>query len=99
MLISYGSSDVCSSDLMTRAPEGFSDAAIATIRRLSPVLALALKCQALHGISTTIAGTYLGRNAATQVMQGSILRGVASEIEAVLWSSDLMGFKIGRAHV
>src|SRR3546814_2353946 len=77
---------------LTRAPEGFSDGAIATIRRLSPVLALALKCQALHGISTTIAETYLGRNAATQVMQGSILRGVASEIEAVLWSSDLMGF-------
>src|SRR3546814_1589474 len=77
---------------MTRAPEGFSDAAIATIRRLSPVLALALKCQALHGISTTIAETYLGRNAAAQVMQGRILRGVASEIEAVLWSSDLMGF-------
>src|SRR3546814_18704003 len=25
-------------------------------------------------------------------MQGRILRGVASEIEAVLWSSDLMGF-------
>jgi adenylate cyclase len=77
---------------MTRAAEGFSDAAIATIRRLSPVLALALKCQALHGISATVAETYLGRNAAAQVMQGKILRGVASEIEAVLWSSDLMGF-------
>lgn len=80
------------SSWMTRAPDGFSDAEIATIRRLSPLLALALKCQALHGISTTIAETYLGRNAASQVMQGSILRGVASEIEAVLWASDLMGF-------
>ena len=80
------------SSWMTRAPEGFSDVAIATIRRLSPVLALALKCQALHGISATIAETYLGRNAAAQVMQGSIQRGVASEIDAVLWSSDLMGF-------
>jgi len=80
------------SSWMTRAPDGFSDAAIATIRRLSPVLALALKCQTLHSISTTIAETYLGRNAAARVMQGSILRGVASEIEAVLWSSDLMGF-------
>src|SRR5690606_17531460 len=55
-------------------------------------LALALKCQALNGIATTIAETYLGRNAAAQVMQGRILRGVASEIEAVLWSSDLMNF-------
>jgi adenylate cyclase len=80
------------SSWMTRAPEGFSDAAIATIRRLSPVLALALKCQELHGISTTIAETYLGRNAAARVMQGSILRGVANEIDAVLWSSDLMSF-------
>ncbi|MGE5767697.1 MAG: adenylate/guanylate cyclase domain-containing protein [Bacteroidota bacterium] len=77
---------------MTRAPEGFSEAAIATIRRLSPVVALALKCQALHGISATIAETYLGREAGAQVMRGRILRGVASEIEAVLWSSDLMGF-------
>ncbi|MGF1594041.1 MAG: adenylate/guanylate cyclase domain-containing protein [Kiloniellaceae bacterium] len=80
------------SSWMTQAPEGFSEAAIATILRLSPVLALALKCQELHGISATIAATYLGRNAAAQVMQGRILRGVASEIEAVLWSSDLMGF-------
>src|SRR3546814_17547029 len=80
------------SSWMTRAPEGFSDAAIATIRRLSPVLALALKCQALHGISTTIAETYLGRNAAAQVMQGRILRGVAREIDAVRRSSALMGF-------
>ena len=80
------------SSWMTRAPDGFSDTAIATIRRLSPVLALALKCQELYGISTTIAETYLGRNAAAQVMRGRILRGVASEIEAVLWSSDLMGF-------
>jgi adenylate cyclase len=80
------------SSWMTRAPEGFSEAAIATLRRLSPVLALALKCQELHGISTTIAQTYLGRNAAARVMQGGIQRGVASEIEAVLWSSDLMSF-------
>jgi adenylate cyclase len=80
------------SSWMTRAPEGFSEAAVATIRRLSPVLALALKCQELHGISTTIAQTYLGRNAAARVMQGGILRGVASEIDAVLWSSDLMSF-------
>ncbi|MGD1878711.1 MAG: adenylate/guanylate cyclase domain-containing protein [Kiloniellaceae bacterium] len=80
------------SSWMTRAPEGCSDAAIAAIRRLSPVLALALKCQALFDISTTIAETYLGRNAAAQVMQGKILRGVANEIEAVLWSSDLTSF-------
>ncbi|SMF55786.1 adenylate cyclase [Tistlia consotensis] len=80
------------SSWMTRAPEGFSDAAIATIRRLSPVLALALKCNELQSISTTIAETYLGRNAAARVMEGGILRGVASEIKAVLWSSDLMSF-------
>jgi adenylate cyclase len=89
---SVGEMSCIYSSWMTRAPEGFSDAAIATIRRLSPVLALALKCQELHGISVTIAETYLGRNAAAQVMQGRILRGVASEIEAVLWSSDLMSF-------
>lgn len=77
---------------VTRAPEGFSEAAVATIRRLSPVLALALKCLELHEISLTVAQTYLGRNAAARVMQGSILRGRASEIEAVLWSSDLMSF-------
>jgi adenylate cyclase len=77
---------------MTRAPEGFSEAAVATLRRLSPVLALALKCLELHDISLTVAQTYLGRNAAARVMQGSILRGRASEIDAVLWSSDLMSF-------
>jgi len=80
------------SSWMTFAPEGFSDADVEMIRRLSPVLALALKALALYGISNTIAETYLGREAAAQVMRGKIRRGIASEIEAVLWASDLMSF-------
>src|SRR5690606_3117307 len=62
------------------------------IRRLAPVLALALKCQGLQNIAGTIAETYLGRNAARRVLEGGILRGVASELEAVLWCSDLQNF-------
>ncbi|GAB4376300.1 MAG: adenylate/guanylate cyclase domain-containing protein [Kiloniellaceae bacterium] len=80
------------SSWMTRSPDGFSDADIEMIRRLSPVLALALKALALQGISATIAETYLGREAAAQVMRGKIRRGTASEIKAVLWSSDLANF-------
>lgn len=89
---SVGEMSCIYSSWLTRDPAGFSDSDIATIRRIAPVLALALKCMGLHGISRTIADTYLGRNAAAQVMRGKIRRGVASEIEAVLWCSDLQNY-------
>ena len=74
------------------APEGFGDDDIAALRRLSPVLALALKAASLARIAHTLVETYLGRDAGERVLKGRIARGVAEEIKAVLWFSDLRDY-------
>jgi len=73
-------------------PEGFRDADIAALRRLSPTLALALKAASLARIAATLATTYLGRDAGHRVLSGRIARGVADEIKTVLWFSDLRDY-------
>ena len=70
----------------------FTDTEIAALRRLVPLLALALKTASLARVAETIAEVYLGRDAGERVLQGRIVRGVADRINAVLWYSDLKDF-------
>jgi adenylate cyclase len=65
-------------------PEGFEESDIAALRRLSPFLALAMKCATLGRIAQALAETYLGRDAGRLVLSGRILRGIAERIETVL---------------
>ena len=76
----------------TRHSEGFSDANIVALRRLVPVLALAIKSAALARIADTLVRVYLGRDAGRRVLEGSIQRGVADRVEAALWFSDLRSY-------
>jgi adenylate cyclase len=76
----------------TDRPEGFSDGEVAALRRLTPFLALAMKCTALGRIAETLVETYLGRDAGRMVLSGRIARGVADRIGAALWFSDLRGY-------
>lgn len=71
---------------------GFTEAEIAAMRRLVPLLALALKSASLARVAETLAEVYLGRDAGQRVLQGRIVRGVADRINAVLWYSDLKDF-------
>ena len=48
----------------TRAPDGFSDGQIATLQRLAPYLALAIKSVSLARMTATLMETYLGRDGA-----------------------------------
>ena len=57
-----------------------------------PTLALAVKCVSLARIAGTLVETYLGRDAGRRVLNGLIRRGVAEQISAVLWYSDLREF-------
>ncbi|WP_237480437.1 adenylate/guanylate cyclase domain-containing protein [Lichenibacterium dinghuense] len=88
----FGLMDCVYSHWMTREPEGFSDADIAALRRLVPILALAVKGPSLARIARTLVEVYLGRDAGARVLSGRISRGVADEIDAVLWFSDLRGY-------
>ena len=40
----------------------------------------------------TLMETYLGRDAGQRVLSGRIVRGIAEQIDAVIWFSDLRGF-------
>ena len=87
-----GDMDCVYSSWLTSRAGGFSDAEIATLRHLMPFLGLAVKSASLQQIAETLVHTYLGRDAGQRVLSGSIQRGVADKIEAVLWFSDLRNF-------
>lgn len=87
-----GEMDCFFSHFTTRHPEGFTDHHMMILRKLVPVLALAIKCIALGRIARTIAEVYLGEDAARQVLEGKISRGKSERISAVLWFSDLVNY-------
>jgi len=87
-----GDMDCVYSGWETDRPEGFTEAEVTALRRLSPFLAMAMKCASLARIAQALVETYLGREAGRQVLSGRIERGIADRIEAVLWFSDLRGF-------
>jgi adenylate cyclase len=87
-----GEMDCFFSHFATKHPEGFSDRDLVILRKLVPVLGLAIKCVALSRIARTIAEVYLGEDAARQVMEGKITRGKSERISAALWFSDLLNY-------
>ncbi|MGQ0676766.1 MAG: adenylate/guanylate cyclase domain-containing protein [Rhodospirillales bacterium] len=72
--------------------EGFSDADIARLGALMPVLALLVEVHSRRELSSTVLDTYIGGDAGRRVLSGNIKRGDASVIKAVLWYCDLRGF-------
>jgi adenylate cyclase len=87
-----GEMDCVYSSWATRSPDGFSDANIVALQRLTPYFALAIKSVSLARMTGTLMQTYLGRDAGQRVLSGRIVRGVADRIDAVIWFSDLRGF-------
>jgi adenylate cyclase len=75
-----------------RASEGFEDHNIVALDRVAPFLALAVKSVSLARMTSTLMETYLGRDPGRRVLAGKIVRGLAEEIDAVVWFSDLAGF-------
>src|SRR5947207_2603925 len=87
-----GEMDCIYSSWVTDHPRGFEESQVETLIGLIPMLALAIKCVSLARIAGTLVETYLGRDAGQRVLSGRIRRGVAEQISAVLWYSDLRGF-------
>jgi adenylate cyclase len=84
-----GEMDAVYSLWATDRPQGFEDGNVEALAGLMPKLALAVKCVSLARIAGTLVETYLGRDAGRRVLAGRIRRGVAEQIGAVLWYSDL----------
>jgi adenylate cyclase len=72
-------------------PGGFTTAHLACLDQLMPYLALVLEVQAKTRVLTTLLDTYLGHHAGRRVLAGTIRRGDAEPIHAVLWYCDLRG--------
>ena len=87
-----GEMDGVYSSWVSDASQGFTEKHIATLRRLTPCFALAIKSATLGRIAKTLVETYLGRDPGKRVLEGSITRGKSTSIEAVLWFSDLHGY-------
>ena len=87
-----GAMDCVYSSWATSRRDGFRDADLVALRRLVPLLALAVKCVSLARIARTLVEVYLGHDAGERVLSGRISRGVAERIKAVIWFSDLRGY-------
>ena len=73
-------------------PTGSPTAKSRCFERIAPYLALAIKSVSLARMTGTLMETYLGRDAGQRVLGGRIVRGIAEQIDAVVWFSDLRGF-------
>jgi adenylate cyclase len=79
------------SSVMTRRPDGFTDAEIAQLGRIKGALAVALKVLMREQLAENVLSAYLGEAAAARVLDGQIRRGDGERIEAAIWYSDLRG--------
>jgi adenylate cyclase len=87
-----GEMDCFLSRWLTMEPGGFSDADIVALRRLVPLLGLAIKSTSLARVAQSLVETYLGRDAGRRVLAGRMSRGAVDKIHAVLWFSDIRGY-------
>ncbi len=87
-----GEMDCFLSRWLTARLGGFSEAELAALRRLVPILGLAIKSASLARVAESLVEAYLGRDAGRRVLQGKMSRGVVEKINAVLWSSDIQGY-------
>jgi len=89
---SIGEMDCIFSRWTTDRPGGFSDDDLYALRRLVPVLGLAIKSVSLVRVVGSLADAYLGRDAGQRVLEGRVSRGAAERINAVIWFSDMQGY-------
>jgi adenylate cyclase len=87
-----GEMDCILSRWTTERPGGFDEVDVKALRRLTPVLGLAIKSASLTRVAQSIVEAYLGRDAGRRVLQGSITRGSVERIHAVIWFSDMHGY-------
>lgn len=75
----------------TRASEGFDQATVEQIDYLQMRLALACRATIQTRIAQTLAETYLGKRAGSQVLAGRIRHGDGESLDAVIFYTDLRG--------
>ena len=87
---SSGEHHVCA--WRTKAPGGFSDAALATLQAIERPLARVAEMRGLRRLAINLLDTYVGGQAGARILSGSIRRGNIETIDAAIWLSDMRGF-------
>lgn len=88
----YSTGDIGYISWATRAPEGFSDDALAALAELTPHLAQRIELASAYHATRALLEVYLGRNAGQRVAQGGFQRGSGELIDAAIWFCDLRDF-------
>ena len=72
--------------------ETFSDADIAVLEGIRPVLSAVIEPLARDKVHATLLRTYLGTDAGSRVAAGQVRRGDGQTLSAAIWFSDVRGF-------
>jgi adenylate cyclase len=78
--------------LVTRAPGGFDDQAVASLAELVPALAQRIQLESAYHATRALLEVYLGRNAGQRVARGAFSRGTGERVRAAIWFCDLRDF-------
>ncbi|NLS16362.1 adenylate/guanylate cyclase domain-containing protein [Rhizobium sp. P40RR-XXII] len=90
--VTLGFFDDVMSLLITERPGGFSGLEIELLHRVMPVFALALGARLNAAAARVLLQTYLGRNAATALLDGRVGLGEVEQIRAIVIYCDLFQF-------
>jgi adenylate cyclase len=88
----FTNGEVHAVSFMTKAPQRFSEADVADLRRVLRPLSRLGEILALRRTAATLLSTYVGRNSGDKVLAGRIQKGDFETMRAVIWFSDLRGF-------
>ena len=81
--------EVHAASFVTAQPGGFTEADLDALRAIMPPFSRVAEIYALRRLAQNILEAYLGRQAGDKVLAGSIRRGDAEQIHAVIWFCDL----------
>ncbi|MCV3239724.1 adenylate/guanylate cyclase domain-containing protein [Mesorhizobium sp. ZC-5] len=76
----------------TKAPDGFSDRAVAALQRINAPLARLAEIHVLRLNAANLLSAYVGRDSGDQILKGKIHRGDGEEIEAAILFVDVVDF-------
>ncbi|MEX3011107.1 adenylate/guanylate cyclase domain-containing protein [Hoeflea sp. TYP-13] len=92
MVLEYGDGSAQGCSFVTNDPDGFEQIHLDTIADTRQALAAAMEPVAMRRSSESLLRTYLGNGPANAVIDGTILRGEHTDLDAVVMFSDLRDF-------
>ncbi len=90
--LNFSDGKIHASTWSTDKAGGFTDAQVAAIRRILPIVSLLIEINLNRRIALNLLNAYVGHQAGERILAGQITRGSGETIPAAIWFSDLRGF-------